>query len=307
MVGRNFKLRLSSWFTRKMSDSAHPFDRRDGSIWYNGSAMPWRDAKLHVMSHGLHYASCVFEGIRAYRGEPYKLQEHYERFHLSANLLDFQIPYSVPALEQATRELLKDNDLSEAYIRPVAWRGSEQMAIAADKTTIHVAIIAWNFGDYFGGRLKGISLTLSGWRRPSPESAPCNSKAAGLYTICTLAKHEAQRKGFDDALMLDYRGQIAESTGANIFLVIDGQLHTPKADCFLDGITRQTIVRLAREDGIEVVERAVMLEDLDKADEVFLTGTAAEVTLVRTIDERTFAKDTIAQRLAALYDAEVRP
>ncbi len=284
-----------------------PFDRRDGSIWYDGSSMAWCDAKLHVMSHGLHYASCVFEGIRAYRGEPYKLEEHYERLHLSANLLDFEIPYSVATLAQATRELLKDNALSEAYIRPVAWRGSEQMAIAADKTTIHVSIIAWNFGDYFGGKLKGIRLTLSKWRRPSPESAPCNSKAAGLYTICTLAKHEAQRNGFDDALMLDYRGQIAESTGANIFLVIDGQIHTPKADCFLNGITRQTLLRIAREEGIEVVERAVLMEDLDRAQEVFLSGTAAEVTLVREIDERKFSENTITQRLAALYDAEVRP
>ena len=289
------------------SDPSPPFDRRSGSIWHNGSKIAWRDAKLHVMSHGLHYASCVFEGIRAYGGTAYKLQEHYERFHMSANLLDFEIPYSVPTLEQATRGLLTDNDLSEAYIRPVAWRGSEQMAIAADKTTIHVAIIAWNFGDYFGARLKGIRLTLSQWRRPSPESAPCKSKAAGLYTICTLAKHEAQRKGFDDALMLDYRGQIAESTGSNIFLVIDGQIHTPKADCFLDGITRQTLVRLARAEGIEVVERAVLLEDLDAAQEVFLTGTAAEVTLVREIDERKFSEDTITKRLAALYDAEVRP
>ena len=290
-----------------MSEPDLPFDRRDGSIWYDGCSMAWGEAKLHVMSHGLHYASCVFEGIRAYRGEPYKLEEHYERFHLSANLLDFEIPYSVATLAQATRELLKANALSEAYIRPVAWRGSEQMAIAAEKTTIHVSIIAWNFGDYFGGKLKGIRLTLSKWRRPSPESAPCNSKAAGLYTICTLAKHEAQRKGFDDALMLDYRGQIAESTGANIFLVIDGQIHTPKADCFLNGITRQTLLRIAREEGIEVVERAVRMEDLDRAQEVFLSGTAAEVTLVREIDERRFSENTITQRLAALYDAEVRP
>ena len=232
-----------------MSEPALPFDRRDGSIWYDGSSMAWGDAKLHVMTHGLHYASCVFEGIRAYGGKPYKMQEHYERFQASAKLLDFQIPYSVATLEEATGALLKDNDLSEAYIRPVAWRGSEQMAIAADETTIHVAIIAWNFGDYFGARLKGIRLTLSDWRRPSPANAPCKSKAAGLYTICTLAKHEAQRKGFDDALMLDYRGRIAESKGANIFLVIDGQLHTPKPDCFLDGITRQTLVHLAREEG----------------------------------------------------------
>ena len=290
-----------------MSDPALPFDRRCGRIWYNGSSLAWVDAKLHVMSHGLHYASCVFEGIRAYGGEPYKIREHYERFHSSAEMLDFRIPYSVATLEQATREILKDNDLSEAYIRPVAWRGSEQMAIAADKTTIHVAIVAWNFGDYFGARLKGIRLTLSRWRRPSPDSAPCKSKAAGLYTICTLAKHEAQRNGFDDALMLDYRGQIAESTGANIFLVIDGQLHTPKADCFLDGITRQALVRIARKEGIDVVERAVLLEDLDSAQGVFLTGTAAEVTLVREIDERTFTEDKIAKRLAAIYDAEVRP
>ncbi len=284
-----------------------PFDQRQGSIWYNGRIVDWRDARLHVMSHGLHYASCVFEGIRSYNGKVYKMGEHYQRFHESARLLDFTIPHSVAELEAATIELLAKNSLSDAYIRPVAWRGSEQMAIAADKTTIHVAIIVWDFGPYFGSRLQGIRLQLSRWRRPSAESAPCKSKAAGLYTICTLAKHEAQRAGFDDALMLDYRGLVAESTGSNIFLVIDGALHTPCPDCFLDGITRRKLIELAKQDGMQVFERAISLDDCDKAQEVFLTGTAAEVTLVRQIDDKSYTEKTITMRLAKLYDQEVRP
>ena len=283
-----------------------PFDQRDGYIWYNGSLIAWRDARLHVMSHGLHYASCVFEGIRAYAGKVYKMGEHYQRFHESAQLLDFTIPHSVAELELATSELLAKNSLRDAYIRPVAWRGSEQMAIAADKTTIHTAIIVWDFGPYFGARLQGIRLGLSRWRRPSAESAPCKSKAAGLYTICTLAKHETQRAGFDDALMLDYRGLVAESTGSNIFLVIDGALHTPTPDCFLDGITRRKLIDIAKGAGLQVFERAVAMEDFAKAQEVFLTGTAAEVTLVREIDGRAFTQSAITMRLAKLYDAEVR-
>lgn len=283
-----------------------PFDQREGFIWYNGSVVDWRDARLHVMSHGLHYASCVFEGIRSYDGKVYQISEHYERFHESARLLDFTIPHSSSELELATMELLAKNSLGDAYIRPVAWRGSEQMAIAADKTSIHVAIIVWDFGPYFGSRLQGIRLGLSRWRRPSAESAPCKSKAAGLYTICTLAKHEAQRAGFDDALMLDYRGLVAESTGSNIFLVIDGALHTPKPDCFLDGITRRKLIELAKGSGMEVFERAVSLDDFAKAQEVFLTGTAAEVTLVREIDDRSFTGSETTMRLAKLYDQEVK-
>lgn len=283
-----------------------PFDQREGFIWYNGRTLAWKDARLHVMSHGLHYASCVFEGIRSYGSRIYKPSAHYERFHESARLLDFEIPYSIEELKDATVSLLAKNSLTDAYIRPIAWRGSEQMAIAADKTSIHTAIIVWDFGPYFGSRLQGIRLTLSRWRRPSAESAPCKSKAAGLYTICTLAKHEAQRAGFDDALMLDYRGLVAESTGSNIFLVIDGALHTPLADCFLDGITRRTLIDIAKRAGIEVVERAITLDDFDKAQEVFLTGTAAEVTLVREIDERKFDDSQITKRLAKLYDEGVR-
>ncbi len=285
-----------------------PFDDRDGEIWYDGKFVPWRDAKLHVLSHGLHYASCVFEGERAYVGKVFKLREHTERLNESARLLGFTIPYSSDAIDAATVELLKRNGIVDGYIRPVAWRGSEMMAVSAQQTTIHVAIATWPWPSYFAPELKerGIRLKLADWRRPAPESAPTKSKAAGLYMICTLAKHKAEAEGFQDALMLDHRGLVAEATGANLFLARDGRLHTPTPDCFLDGITRRTVIDLARRRKIEVVERHIALEELDTADEVFITGTAAEVTPIGEIDGRHYQVGAITRTLMDAYAAEVR-
>ncbi|RMF10697.1 MAG: branched-chain amino acid aminotransferase, partial [Alphaproteobacteria bacterium] len=224
-----------------------PFDDRDGKIWFNGKLVDWRDAKIHVLTHALHYASCVFEGQRAYGGEIFKLTEHSQRLHESARILDFEIPYSVAEIDQAARDVLAANNLVDAYVRPVAWRGPEQMGVAAQKTKVHVAVAAWEWPSYFTpeARMKGLRLNISKWKRPSPECAPTKSKAAGLYMICTLSKHAAEAAGYDDSLMLDYRGQVAEATGANIFFYKDGKLHTPKPDCFLDGITRRTAMELA--------------------------------------------------------------
>ena len=284
------------------------FDQRDGDIWYNGEFMPWADAKVHVLNHGLHYASSVFEGERAYSGKIFKDREHTERFHKSAEHLNFTIPYSVDELMAVKAELLKRNNIVDGYFRPVAWRGSEMMAISAQKNTIHVAIAAWPWPSMYNPemRAKGIRLGHAKFKRPSPETALCASKAAGLYMICTVSKHEAEDRGFDDALMLDYRGYLAEATGANLFLVIDGALHTPTPDCFLDGITRRTVMDLARARGIEVVERHMKPEELEKAQEVFLTGTAAEVTPVGEIQGQSFEVGPITQQLIADYEAAVR-
>ena len=255
-----------------------PFDDRDGVIWFNGELVPWRDAKLHVLSHGLHYASGVFEGERSYGGEIFEMRAHHERLHNSANILGFEIPYSVDQIDAAALEVMKANGIVDGYFRPVAWRGSEMMGVSAQQTRINVAIAAWEWPSYFSpeARMKGIRLATSPWRRPAPDTAPVHAKAAGLYMICTLSKHAAEAKGYNDALMLDYRGRIAEATGANIFLLQDGKLHTPTPDCFLDGLTRQAVIALARERGIEVIERAIMPEELAKTQEVFITGTAAQ-------------------------------
>ena len=285
-----------------------PFDDRDGVIWLNGEMVPWREAKLHVLSHALHYASAVFEGERAYGGTIYKMREHHERFHTSAGILGFQIPYGVEAIDAAAMEVLQANGIVDGYVRPVAWRGSEMMGVSAQETRINVAIAAWEWPSYFSpeARLKGIRLATSTWRRPAPDTAPVHAKAAGLYMICTLSKHAAEAKGYNDALMLDYRGRVAEATGANIFLLQDGTLHTPTPDCFLDGLTRQTVIALARERGIEVVERAIMPEELAKTQEVFITGTAAEVTPVGEIDGQTFTVGEITQELMTAYSDLVR-
>ncbi len=285
-----------------------PFDERDGVIWFNGELVPWREAKLHVLSHGLHYASCVFEGERSYNGVIYKMQEHHERLHTSAHMLGFRVPYSAEEINAASLEVLRTNEIADGYVRPVAWRGSEMMGVSAQKTRIHVAIAAWEWPSYFSpeARLKGIRLATSPWRRPSPDSAPVHAKAAGLYMICTLSKHAAEAKGCNDALMLDYRGRIAEATGANIFLLQDGKLHTPTPDCFLDGLTRQTVIALARERDIEVIERAIMPDELAKTQEIFITGTAAEVTPVGEIDGRTFTVGEITQELMSAYSELVR-
>jgi len=288
--------------------SSPSFDDRDGFIWYNGEMVPWRDAQLHVLNHGLHYASSVFEGERSYEGEIFKLREHTERLFFSAEVMGFQIPYTFDDIDQACRDILTANRIQDGYVRPVAWRGPEMMGVSAQHNKIQVAIAAWAWPAYFSpeARMKGIRLQTTKWRRPPPECAPVQAKAAGLYMICTLAKHEAESAGFDDALMLDWRGQVSEATGANIFLNIDGALHTPDADCFLAGITRQTVIDLARQSGIDVIERAIMPDDLDKAMEVFVTGTAAEVTPVGEIDGHKYVVGEVTKQLMDAYDAAVR-
>jgi len=285
------------------------FDDRDGVIWYNGEMVPWRDANLHILSHGLHYASSVFEGERAYNGRIFKLREHTERLFYSARTLGFEIPYTLDEIDEACKATLTENDIIDGYIRPVAWRGSEMMGVSAQETRINVAIASWPWPSYFSpeARMKGIKLRTTKWRRPAPDTEPVHAKAAGLYMICTLSKHEAEDMGFDDALMLDYRGQIAEATGANIFMVMgDGKPHTPIPDCFLDGITRRTVIALAEKRGIEVIERAILPDELDSATEIFLTGTAAEVTPVGLIDERTFSVGDISRWMMEDYDRLVR-
>ncbi len=285
------------------------FDRFEGEIWYDGKFVPWEDAKLHVLSHGLHYASAVFEGERAYGGEIFKLEEHTDRLFFSAETLDMKIPFSHEEINEACREALKRNNLVDAYVRPIVWRGSEMMAVSAQKTTIHVAIAVWQWPSYFDPeiKLKGIRLDMSEWRRPDPRTIPAKAKAAGLYMICTLSKHAAERKGYQDALMLDWRGQIAEATGANVFFVKEGKLHTPTPDCFLDGITRRTVMDLARKRGIEIVERAIMPEEMEGFEQCFLTGTAAEVTPVSEIGPYRFEVGEITKTLMNDYMEEVRP
>jgi len=281
-----------------------PFDDRDGVIWMDGEMVPWRDAKVHVLTHGLHYASAVFEGLRTYGGEAFKLTEHSERLVKSAKVLGFDIPYSVAEIDAACRAAVEAGGITDGYIRPVAWRGSEMMGVSAQQNRIHLAVAAWEWPAYFSpdARLQGIRMTIGKWRRPAPETAPTESKAAGLYMICTLSKHDAEGRGYNDALMLDYRGQIAEATGANVFLVQDGKIHTPTPDCFLDGITRRTVIGLAKARGYEVIERAIMPHELSQTSEVFLTGTAVEVTPVREIDGYSFEVGTITRSLIEDYD-----
>ena len=288
--------------------ASESFDDREGYIWYNGKMEPWNDVRPHVLSHGLHYASSVFEGERAYEGEIFKLTEHTERLFVSATALGMVIPYTVDEIDQACREVMAANHIVDGYIRPVAWRGSEMMAISAQQTQIHVAIAAWPWPQYFSpeARLQGISIKTTDWRRPAPESAPVFAKAAGLYMICTMSKHAAEAEGFQDALMLDYRGQIAECTGANIFFVKDGVIHTPKPDCFLDGITRQTVLELARNRGYQIIERAIMPDELPGFEEVFITGTAVEVTPIFKIDARTFNVGEVTKQMMNDYDSVVR-
>jgi branched-chain amino acid aminotransferase len=286
-----------------------PFDDRDGFIWFDGKLVPWREAKIHVLTHGLHYASCVFEGARAYGGQIFKLNEHSERLIGSGRLLDFEIPYSRDQLNEAARQTLAAMRLADAYVRPVAWRGSEIMGVTAQTAKIHVAIAVWAWPSYFAPeeRAKGIRLDISTWRRPAPDTAPTKAKAAGLYMICTLSKHVAERKGYADALMFDYRGFVAEATGANMFLIKDGVVHTPTPDCFLDGITRQTVIGLAKARGIGVVERHIPAEELGSFSEVFITGTAAEVTPVGEIGPHRYTPGQITKTLMADYDKQVRP
>lgn len=283
------------------------FDDRDGFIWFDGQIVPWRDAKVHVLTHGLHYGSCVFEGVRVYNGKIFKLREHTERLITSGKLLGFAIPYTVEELEKATKETIAKQGVENGYIRPVAWRGSEMMAISAQQTKIHVAIASWQWPSYFSKEAKerGLRLQISKWARPAPNCAPTASKAAGLYMICTLSKHTAESEGFDDALMLDYRGLLSEATGANLFLVMDGKIHTPTPDCFLDGITRRTVVDLARVRGIEVIERHIKPEELKNTQEIFLTGTAAEVTPIGQIGEQKFSVGNITRQPMEDYSKKV--
>lgn len=285
-----------------------PFDDRPGFIWFDGELIDWKDANIHVLSHGLHYASAVFEGERVYDGRIFKLTEHTERLHESARMLDMKIPWTTEQIDEACKKVVKVQGLKDAYVRPIAWRGSEMMGVSAQSTKIHLAIAAWEWPAYFSpeARMKGIRMRWSDWRRPDPRTIPAKSKAAGLYMICTLSKHKAEAEGYNDALMMDWRGRIAEATGANIFLNIDGKLHTPTPDCFLDGITRRTTIALAKARQIEVIERAIMPEELAQASEVFLTGTAVEVTPVSEIGDYRFTPGEMTRVLMEDYDAEVR-
>ncbi|WP_428375509.1 branched-chain amino acid aminotransferase [Lichenicoccus sp.] len=284
-----------------------PFDDRDGQIWWDGDLIPWRDARLHVLSHGLHYASAVFEGERSYNGNIFKLREHTERLVESGRILGFEIPFGMDAIDAACRQVLAVNGLTDGYIRPLAWRGAEQLSVSAQQTRIHLMIAAWSWPNLFGDdRMKGVRLGMADWKRPHPETAPTRSKAAGLYMIGTMSKHAAEARGFNDALMLDWRGQVSEATGANIFFVMDGALHTPIPDCFLDGITRRTVIALARKCGLQVVERVIMPDEMQQADEVFLAGSAAEITPVREIDGLQFTPGPITEMLLTDYEALVR-
>lgn len=282
------------------------FDDRDGWVWFDGEFVPHRDAKVHVLTHALHYASCVFEGERAYGGVVFKSTEHSRRLHASAHLLGFKVPYSVEEIDRAKAELIKKQGWENCYLRALAWRGSEQMGVAAHRNDVHVAIAAWEWGDYFADKMKGVRLMIAPWRRPAPDTAPCNSKAAGLYMICTLSRHAANDAGFDDAMMFDWRGQIAEGTGANIFFVRDGVLHTPTPDCFLNGLTRQTVIQLARKSGIEVVERAIFPNEMPTFSECFLTGSAAEITPVREIAGLPFKPGAMSEQLMHDFAALTR-
>lgn len=282
-----------------------PFHDRDGVIWYNGTFVPWRGATLHVLSHGLHYASSVFEGERAYNGKIFKSREHAQRLHDSARALDFTLPWSIDEIDSAKHETLRQNNLTNAYIRPVAWRGSENMGISAKENQINLAIAVWEWPSYFPPELRaqGIRLTMADYRRPSPDTIPSSAKAAGLYMICTVSKHRAERAGYADALMLDWRGHVAECTGANIFFVKDGILHTPTADCFLNGITRQTVIELARKHGLTVIERTILPTELSDFSECFITGTASEITPVGSIMGHAFTPGVLTHQLIEAYAA----
>ena len=288
---------------------AVPFDQRSDLIWLDGKLIATADCKISVLTHGLHYASCVFEGERAYGGVVFESIKHSERLKRSADILDFEIPYSVAEIDAAKRLVLEKNNQKEAYVRPIAWRGSEQLGVSAQNNKIHLAIATWEWPSYFdpAQRLKGIRLDLAEYRRPDPKTAPCLAKAAGLYMICTISKHRAEKRGYADAMMLDWQGRVAECTGANIFFIKDGKIHTPIADCFLAGITRATAISIAHRHGIEVIERRIMPEELSGFSECFITGTAAEVTAVSEIADWKFTPGRITQTLMSDYTAEVQP
>ncbi len=284
-----------------------PFDDRDGSIWLDGTLVPWRDARLHVLTHGLHYASTVFEGERAYGGTIFRLRDHTSRLLQSGRILGFEIPWTAAEIDAACKAVLRANGLTDAYVRPIAWRGSEALGVSPAGTQVHLAIAAWPWASYYGAdRMRGIRVAQAQWKRPSPDTAPTAAKCTGLYSIGTLAKQQAEAEGCADALMLDWRGLVSETTGANVFLVIDGALHTPVPDCFLDGITRRTVMRLAQRNQMKVVERPIAASEVAHATEVFLAGTAAEVTAVREIGPHRFTPGAITERLMRDYDTLVR-
>ena len=286
-----------------------PYDKRSGKLWFNGQAIDWSNAKIHVLNHGLHYASCVFEGERVYDGEIFKLEEHTERLFYSAERMGINVPYSKEEINNACKEIINIQKVQNGYVRPVIWRGSEMMAISAQKNKIHVAIATWEWGSYFDPalKLKGIKLNISSWRRPSPNSIPWDTKAAGLYMICTLSKHEAESKGFTDSLMLDHEGNIAEATGANIFFKTkESELHTPIPDSFLDGITRRSVIQIAKNKGVKVIERKIAPEEMKDFTGCFLTGTAAEVTPVSQIDKYNFEVCDLIKDLNDSYQSLVR-
>ena len=288
---------------------AVPFDQRSDLIWFDGKLIPTADCKISVLTHGLHYASCVFEGERAYGGVIFEGTKHSERLKNSAKILDFEIPYSVAEIDAAKQLVLDKNSQQDAYVRPLAWRGSEALGVSAQQNKIHLAVATWEWPSYFdpAQRLKGIRLDLAEYRRPDPKTAPCLAKAAGLYMICTISKHRAEQRGYADAMMLDWQGRVAECTGANIFFVKDGKIHTPIADCFLAGITRATAMEIARRRNIEVIERRIMPDELTGFSECFITGTAAEVTAVSQIADWNFTPGRITHQLMADYTAEVQP
>jgi branched-chain amino acid aminotransferase len=289
--------------------AAQTFDNRDGWIWLDGQMVEWREAKVHMLTHALHYASAVFEGERAYGGHIFKSTEHSRRLRDSARMLDFEVPFSVAEIDAAKAEVLKKNHFVNGYVRAIAWRGSEMMGVSAQQNTIHLGIAAWDWPSYFdpAQRMKGIRLDIAEYRRPDPATAPALAKSAGLYMICTISKHRAERRGYADALMLDWQGRVAECTGANIFFVRNGVLHTPIADCFLAGITRATVIDLARRRGFEVIERRIMPEELGGFDECFITGTAAEVTPVGEIGPHRYKPGAVTAALADAYTEEVNP
>jgi len=284
------------------------YDDRDGKIWLDGSFVEWRDANVHVLTHAMHYASSVFEGERAYNGKIFKSWEHSERFKKSANLIDFEIPYTVEEIEKAKYQSLEKNGLTDAYVRAFAWRGAgKDMGVASSQNPVRVAIAVWSWGNYYGdAKFKGAKLDIAKWRRPDPATAPSQAKAAGLYMIATMSKHAAEDKGCSDAMMFDYRGYVAEATGANVFFVKDGAVHTPKADAFLNGITRQTVINLLKEKGISVIERHIMPDELESFEQCWLTGTAAEVTPVGQIGDYKFEVGALTKEISDSYDKIVR-
>ncbi|MEC7253000.1 MAG: branched-chain amino acid aminotransferase [Pseudomonadota bacterium] len=284
------------------------YDDRDGKIWFDGNFVDWRDANVHVLTHAMHYASSVFEGERAYNGKIFKSVEHSERFKKSANLIDFEIPYTVEEIENAKYQALEKNGLSDAYVRAFAWRGAgEDMGVASSRNPVKVAVAVWSWGNYYGdAKFKGAKLDIAKWRRPDPATAPSQAKAAGLYMIATMSKHAAEDKGCSDAMMFDYRGYVAEATGANMFFVKDGEVHTPKPDAFLNGITRQTVIDLLKKKGISVIERHIMPDELEGFEQCWLTGTAAEVTPVGQIGDYTFEVGALTKEISESYDKLVR-